>query len=298
MYLESCSSSVAAADKQRAPWSADESRGIPPSPWHEAMVRMNSRPWCLQELASEALDLGTQINLNELYGDPDTLRKKVEAYSSCHVVEHRDMKKPGDEDCQYVMVFEDTTAPINELAANCVPATICKEDVVGMTKGKIATYGVVLQILQQNLGSLVWIGEGTHEECYNRMTEVNEGDLDKVFKIHNIDFLGMHFKEKRMEIDGMKKLDAFKSLGECKDKEDGTPNAYLYIHKNLLWSKDKEAVDIDAFTTYKDTKHMKELEKELFEQAEETLEKAKSEHKGKQKQKTHKARRMSEEVVV
>ena len=85
------------------------------------------------------------------------------------------MKKPGDEDCQYVMVFEDTTAPINELAANCVPATICAEDVVGMTKGKIATYGVVLQILQQNLGSLVWIGEGTHEECYSRMNEAFHG---------------------------------------------------------------------------------------------------------------------------
>ena len=34
-----------------------------------------------------------------------------------------------------------------------------QDDVVGMTKGKIATYGVVERILQQNLGSLahLWL---------------------------------------------------------------------------------------------------------------------------------------------
>ena len=119
----------------------------------------------------------TEINLNELYGTPDALKKEFEVESGCHVVEKHEMHKNGDKSCQYVMVFENKDAPVNELAANCVPAGICADDVVGMTKGKIATYGVVLQILQRNLGSLVYIGEGKPGECYKRMNEATAAVL-------------------------------------------------------------------------------------------------------------------------
>ncbi|OLP82057.1 hypothetical protein AK812_SmicGene37333 [Symbiodinium microadriaticum] len=225
----------------------------------------------LQLIGGEALGMSTEINLNELYGKPDDLKKQFEVESGCHVVKKHEMKKNGDRNCQYVMVFENKDAPINELAANCVPSAICKENVVGMTQGKIASYGVVLQILQRNLGTLVYIGEGKPDDCYKRMNEVNKGDLSKIFKMHTIEFLGMHFTEKKMEIDGMTKLAAEESLADCADKESGEKNAYLYIHKNLLWDNDKEDVSIQKYTDRKEEKLMAKAAKELFADAEKKL---------------------------
>ena len=49
---------------------------------------------------------------------------------------------------------------------------------MGMTKGMVATYGVVLQILQGNLGSLAWIGEGPTESCFAGMNKINMGQVD------------------------------------------------------------------------------------------------------------------------
>lgn len=223
---------------------------------------------CCDAAVGEALDMQTEINLNELYGSPDTLKKKFEVESGCHVVNGHEMHKNGDADCQYLMVFENKDAPINQLAANCVPAAICKNDVVGVTKGKIASYGVVLQILQRNLGSLVYLGEGEPDECFNRMNEVNRGDLSKIFKMHTIEFLGFHFTEKKMEIDGMNKLAVEQSLGDCADKESGEKNAYLFIHNNLLWDKDREAVNIQTYTDHKEEKLKGDAAKQLFIDAE------------------------------
>ena len=122
--------------------------------------------------AGEALDVQTEINLNEMYGkNADVLRKELEAATDCQVVQKKDFGTKPSQDCHYVMVYNDLDAPLNELAANCVSASICKDDVVGLTKGKIATYGVVLQILQRNLGHLVWLGEGNPEMCAKRMNE-------------------------------------------------------------------------------------------------------------------------------
>ena len=82
--------------------------------------------------------------------------------------------------CNYFSVFENGAHADHEYAANCVPATTCKENVVGMTQGMIALYGVVMQILQQNLGSLAWIGEGDMASCYAGMNKANMGSLDDI----------------------------------------------------------------------------------------------------------------------
>ena len=121
--------------------------------------------------SGDALLAQTAVNTNDIYGaTADVLEAQLNQETGCHVV--KDYSKNGDPDCQYVMVFEDKIAPLNQLAANCVPATICEPDVVGMTKGKIATYGVVMQVLQKNLGQLVWLGQGDPATCLQRMTEV------------------------------------------------------------------------------------------------------------------------------
>ena len=121
--------------------------------------------------SGDALLAQTAVNTNDIYGaTADVLEAQLNQETGCHVV--KDYSKNGDPDCQYVMVFEDKIAPLNQLAANCVPATICEPDVVGMTKGKIATYGVVMQVLQKNLGQLIWLGQGDPATCLQRMTEV------------------------------------------------------------------------------------------------------------------------------
>ena len=135
-------------------------------------------------------------------------------------------------------------------AANCVPATTCKEDVVGMTKGLVATYGVVLQILQQNLGSLYWLGEGKAADCYQAMNQINMGQPEDMLKTKpDLVILGHVVNYKTvLEVPGMKKLGAADSLKSCKD--DPTTH-YLFVHKNLYWSGGKDALDLGSFSDYK-----------------------------------------------
>ncbi|CAE7898627.1 unnamed protein product, partial [Symbiodinium necroappetens] len=75
----------------------------------------------------------------------------------------------------YFMVFLNTAHADHSYAANC-------DNVVGMTLGKIATYGVVERILQQNLEGLAYIGKGPLGKCLEGMTRVNEGDLKGLIK--------------------------------------------------------------------------------------------------------------------
>ena len=131
-----------------------------------------------------------------------------------------------------------------------MPATTCKEDVVGMTKGLVATYGVVLQILQQNLGSLYWLGEGKAADCYQAMNQINMGQPEDMLKTKpDLVILGHVVNYKTvLEVPGMKKLGAADSLKSCKD--DPTTH-YLFVHKNLYWSGGKDALDLDSFSEYK-----------------------------------------------
>ena len=128
------------------------------------------------------------------------------------------MKKTGEPGCTYFSIFENEDHAENTYAANCVPATVCKEDVVGMTKGLVATYGVVMQILQPNLGSLAWIGEGTTQDCYAGMNKINEGRLDEVMVKTPIKVgpIVLGFEEK-LSFEGLNKVSAMDSLKQCKD---------------------------------------------------------------------------------
>ena len=160
------------------------------------------------------------------------------------------MKERISADCDYFYVFENNAHAKHDFAANCVPAAICKDDVVGMTKGLVATYGVVLQILQGNLGSLYWLGEGELSECYKGMNQINLGQIDDLFVTKPGIVIAGHVltHETVMEVPGMKKLSALESLSNCKND---TNVGYLYVHKNLYWSQHKKAVDLEGFTKFK-----------------------------------------------
>ena len=83
----------------------------------------------------------------------------------------------------------------------------------------IALYGVVMQILQQNLGSLAWIGGGDMASCYAGMNKANMGSTDDII-VHKPIKIGpiQIGTEKVLEFEGMKKLGATETLSKCKDR--------------------------------------------------------------------------------
>ncbi|CAE7457149.1 unnamed protein product, partial [Symbiodinium sp. CCMP2456] len=122
----------------------------------------------------------------------------------------------------------------------------------------IALYGVVMQILQQNLGSLAWIGEGDMASCLAGMNTANMGTLDDVI-VHKPIKIGpiQVGTEKVLEFEGMKKLGATETLSKCKDD---SSVGYLFIHKNLYWQNDKSAIDLEAFSKFKADQDLKKAE--------------------------------------
>ena len=160
------------------------------------------------------------------------------------------MKAMGNADCNYYYIFKNSEHAEHDFAANCVPSSVCKEDVVGMTKGMVATYGLVLQILQGNLGSLHWIGQGPTADCYAAMNKINEGQIKDLFVKKPGLVIGGHVITHKtvMEVPGMQKVDAGQSLKKC--SEDPSVG-YLYVHKNLYWSGTKDSVDLEGFSKFK-----------------------------------------------
>ena len=163
------------------------------------------------------MEMQNSINTNEIYGSTKDVVKSF-AESGCSPVATKDMEKMGTAGCNYISVFENENHADHEYAANCVPAQVCMNDVVGMTKGLVATYGVVLQILQGNLGQLAYIGEGPTGDCYEGMNKINLGQVkdvlvEKPIKVGPIT-IG---KKEELEFGGMAKLGLDKSLSKCKD---------------------------------------------------------------------------------
>ncbi|CAE6932035.1 unnamed protein product [Symbiodinium sp. CCMP2456] len=144
---------------------------------------------CCGDQKSEADVVRNAINTNDVYGSSGEVQKDIFSRTSCrHITDAAGAL--GNADCSYVYIFENDLHADHEFAANCVPSTICKEDVVGMTEGKVATYGVVMQILQQNLGKLQGIWKGPMDACSDGMTRVNRGDLNGLWKEERMVKLG------------------------------------------------------------------------------------------------------------
>eukprot|EP00439_Symbiodinium_sp_Y106_P026172 s833_g3.t1 len=151
-----------------------------------------------------------------------------------------------------------------------------------MTKGKVATYGVVMQILQQNLGGLKYIGKGPLGKCLEGMTAINEGKLQGLMKEERIVKLGglnvmadiasggkSAAMKKTFEFDGMEKIPAVKSFNKCVDDASVVLNRILRIQtdkplltfgriianvciQNKYWSGDKSDVDLGGFMEKKE----------------------------------------------
>ena len=156
------------------------------------------------------------INTNKIYGSTKDVAKQIFEESGCEAVSEEDMEKMGTAGCNYVSVFKNQLHAEHEYAANCVPAQVCKQDVVGMTKGLVATYGVVLQILQGNLGQLAYIGEGPTEDCMEGMNKINEGKLKDVLVEKPIKFGPIVIgKKEELEFGGMLRLGIEQSLSNC-----------------------------------------------------------------------------------
>jgi len=204
---------------------------------------------CCGDYAGSAQDIQSSINTNELYGKTEEVAGTVFKDFGCTPVVGDSMMSNATAGCNYFSVFENGAHADHEYAANCVPATTCKENVVGMTQGMIALYGVVMQILQQNLGSLAWIGEGDMASCYEGMNKANMGSLDDIIAHKPIKIGPIQVgTEKVLEFEGMKKLGATETLSKCKDD---SSVGYLFIHKNLYWQNDKSTVDLEAFSKFK-----------------------------------------------
>ena len=99
---------------------------------------------CCGQHTRSAVDVQTSINSNSLYGSTKEIAKKVFNSSGCTPTTESDREQQPKADCTYVAVFANAEFADNTYAANCVPAQVCKDDVMG--KGLIATYGVVLQL--------------------------------------------------------------------------------------------------------------------------------------------------------
>mmetsp|Transcript_63216 Transcript_63216/g.148465 ORF Transcript_63216/g.148465 Transcript_63216/m.148465 type:complete len:324 (-) Transcript_63216:269-1240(-) len=224
---------------------------------------------CCGDYSDASTDFQMQVNTNQIAGSTKDVEKQIFGLKGCSKVEKMDSF--GSKGCNYFFVFENKDYVENTYAANCVPATTCNQDVVGMTKGMIATYGVVLQILQPNLGDLSLISSGPTDACYKAMNKINMGNIKDLTVMEPIKLgpITVGHKEKFV-VDGMDKVDTVGSLGKCADKDD---IGYLYIHKNLYWSQDKGAVDIASFVKAEEEKSeakKKQAEAEAIKAFEET----------------------------
>ena len=202
---------------------------------------------CCGEQRQKALEVETSINSNTLYGSTKEIAEVLFNASACAPVPETDRGQKAKAGCAYVAIFANTEFADNEYAANCVPAQVCKDDVLGRTKGLIASYGVLLQTMQENLGSLVYLSEGPISRCYEGRDQINLGNLQSLLVEKELRFdeegavLG---SEMVMEIPGMESLGSQQSLLPCKDD----PSlGYLYVHRNRYWSSEKQAVDLAAF---------------------------------------------------
>ncbi|CAE7340824.1 CHLP [Symbiodinium natans] len=208
---------------------------------------------CCDENRGSALEIQTGINTNTFYGPTDELAKTIFKDHGCRPVAEKNMNKMGTAGCTYFSIFQNSAHADNEFAANCVPGLVCSADVVGMTKGKIAFYGVVMQILQPNLGTLANIYSGPIDKCYAGMNLLNSGDLKDSFVKEPImgPFNIKLGETTKLVVDGMSHVGALDSLQSCQNTSD---IGYLFVHKNLYWSSQKDTVDLGAFTEYKASK--------------------------------------------
>ncbi|CAE7296852.1 unnamed protein product [Symbiodinium sp. CCMP2592] len=231
----------------------------------------------------EAEQVENDVNTNSVYGTKAEISEELFKYTSCRKMGEHERSSEANPQCSYFLVFQNSAHADHSYAANCVPAQMCADDVVGMTKGKIATYGVVERILQQNLGSLAYIGKGPLGKCLEGMTSVNEGNLKGHLKEERIVKLGSlnvvadlmtsgkaGATKQALTFDGMEKIPAVKSFNKCvNDASVG----YLFVFKNDYWSGGKSDVDLDSFQQYKDkqtkikAEKKKEAEKQKVEQA-------------------------------
>ncbi|CAE6932047.1 unnamed protein product [Symbiodinium sp. CCMP2456] len=226
----------------------------------------------------EAEQVENDVNTNSVYGSKAEISEEVFKYTSCRNMGEHERSSQANPACSYFMVFENTAHADHGYAANCVPAQMCMDNVVGMTQGKIATYGVVERILQQNLGSVAYIGKGPLGKCLEGMTRVNEGDLKGLLKEERAVKLGsMNIiadiatggkaaaTKEALTFDGMEKIPAVKSFNKCvNDASVG----YLFVFKNEYWSGGKSDVDLGAFSKYKDEQtKIKQQKKKAAEEA-------------------------------
>ncbi|CAE7227102.1 CHLP [Symbiodinium natans] len=243
---------------------------------------------CCGENEGAAMEIQNGINTNAIYGPTDELAKTIFEENGCSPVAEKDMNQMGKAGCSYFSIFENVAHADHDYAANCVPGLVCSADVVGMTKGLIATYGVVMQILQPNLGSLANIFTGPIDKCYDGMNKLNAGELEHSFVTTPImgPFNIKLGETTKMVVEGMSHVGALDSLKNC---QNATDVGYLFVHKNLYWSHKKDAVDLEGFSEYKASKEAEEeakarqkqmqaiaksTDKGDTEAAEETLEKA------------------------
>ncbi|CAE7332379.1 unnamed protein product [Symbiodinium necroappetens] len=220
--------------------------GLQPRPGFKGGLQLLGA--CCGEQRQKALEVETSINSNTLYGSTKEIAEVLFNASACAPVPETDRGQKAKAGCAYVAIFANTEFADNEYAANCVPAQVCKDDVLGRTKGLIATYGVLLQTMQENLGSLVYLSESPISRCYEGRDQINLGNLqsllvEKELRLEDEEgaVLG---SEMVMEIPGMESLGSQESLLPCKDD----PSlGYLYVHRNRYWSSEKQAVDLAAF---------------------------------------------------
>ena len=252
-------------------------RGLQPWP---ALGGLQLLGACCGEQRGKALEVQSSINSNTLYGATKEIAEVLFNSSACSPVPETDRGQKAKAGCAYVAIFANTEFADNEYAANCVPAQICKEDVLGRTKGLIATYGVLLQTMQQNLGSLVYLSEGPIGKCYEGREKINLGQLrsllqEKEIRLEDEDTRAVLGSEMVMEIPGMESLGSQESLLPCKDD----PSlGYLFVHRNRYWSSEKQAVDLTAFESRQSQSRL-EKEEQLRSQALKELSSEKGEGK-------------------
>ncbi|CAE7468728.1 CHLP [Symbiodinium natans] len=215
---------------------------------------------CCDENQGAAMEVQNGINTNTLYGPTDELAKTIFKDTGCSPVAEKNMNKMGTAGCTYFSIFQNTAHADHEFAANCVPGVVCSADVVGMTKGLIATYGVVMQILQPNLGSLANIYSGPIDKCFAGMNKLNEGNLkDSLVTTPIMGPFNLKLGETtKLVVEGMGHVGALDSLKTCQNTSDV---GYLFVHKNLYWSQTEDAVDLEAFSEYKTSKAAEAEEK-------------------------------------
>ena len=181
------------------------------------------------------MEVQNGINTNTLYGPTDELAKTIFKDTGCSPVAEKNMNKMGTAGCTYFSIFQNTAHADHEFAANCVPGVVCSADVVGMTKGLIATYGVVMQILQPNLGSLANIYSGPIDKCFAGMNKLNEGNLkDSLVTTPIMGPFNLKLGETtKLVVEGMGHVGALDSLKTCQDGRPGGTREQTRVDK---WS--------------------------------------------------------------